>query len=57
MSYGPGVKPANAKGGPNRTPTPSGKSSAPWQAGHGSGVSTDWKQAESRTIGKGPNLG
>lgn len=60
MSYGDGVSPANAKrSDTNATPSPSGKSTAPWQAGHGSGKSTDGASQPSRTnpgsSAKGPN--
>ena len=50
MSYGGGVMPANAKrSDPNGVPSPAGKSSAPWQAGHGSGKATNGSMAASRT--------
>lgn len=56
MSYGPGVTPMSSKGtSAPSTLTPVGKTSAPWQAGHGSGISTNYGQAASRTAPK--NLG
>lgn len=35
------VKPSDMKGGPDHTPRPVGKTSAPHQLGNGSGVSTN----------------